>query len=415
MFGTDSVQNAVDGSDSVEHAERIIRLLFDGCQQHLKQSTSYASEEAKHEGMSDSFPSPTVSVKTDLALQADVHETWTPQEPSEIYVASVEKNEPLHSNIYETASEKTERHGLEDSDFTHVALAEDNMQHESSEVADQAPTPAIFDDTIKKDKVGQNQVMAETEVDINDKGLKKEIVDINDDVSNEAKSVNDRHTKEADCGNDKDSKGELLNVKKVNSKEEPQSVTGANSKEETTVAEKIQRRATTASSRLRQPAIKSVNATDATQKLVHRIERKPVPVTPPKDVKSTSKIAKLSPIIHKEKSVTKKPPTDNTQKKKPTKVSRHLPRVALLASQKPKQELNSNPDGEGKEVRIIKKKISTKEFISRLTAPTVASNNKKLAANQIAVAQKTTPHKKLNVTGKLSKAEFLEQTKILKT
>ncbi|CEG81635.1 hypothetical protein RMATCC62417_15809 [Rhizopus microsporus] len=400
LFGTDSVHNAVDGSDSVEHAEKAIRLLFNGCQQSLKQSTSDASEETKHEDMSDPLPSPIPSavLRTNVALQADeedVHAACTPQEPSERYVASVEENEPLHSNSDADASEKTERHGPEESEFTQVASIENSMQHEASGMVAQVSTSATADNAVKKDRVGQNRIVAETAVETSPQ-------DANDMVLKEVENTNDRHTRETESTNDK--RDELSNVKKERSKEETQSTKGDKSKEETTVAIRTQQRASTTKSLLRQPSIKIANVVDATQKPVHRIERKPVPVTPPKDVKSTSKIAKLSPIIHKEESATRKPPTENAQKKKPTKVSKHLPRVALLASQKPKQEPNTKPNVEAKEVKTIKKKISTKEFISRLTAPTVASNNKKLAANQVSVTQKITPQTKLNATGKSSKA-----------
>ncbi|RCH97657.1 hypothetical protein CU097_006305 [Rhizopus azygosporus] len=411
LFGTDSVHNAVDGSDSVEHAEKTIRLLFDGCQQPLKQSTSDASEETKHEAMSDPLPSPIPSavLKTDLALQADeedVHATCTPQKLSEGHVASVEENKLLHSNSDVYTSNKTERHGLEESEFTQVASIENNMQHEASGTVAQVSISATVNNAVKKDNVSQNQIVAETAV-----GALPH--DANDIVSKETENTNDRHTREAESTNDK--KSELSNVKKERSKEETQSTKVDKSKEEATVAIRIQQRASTTKSLLRQPSIKIANVVDATQKPVHRIERKPVPVTPPKDVKSTSKIAKLSPIMHKQESTTRKPLTENAQKKKPTKVSKHLPRVALLASQKPKQEPKDEPIVEAKEIKTIKKKISTKEFISRLTAPTVASNNKKLATNQVSVAQKITPQTKVNATGKSSKAEFLEQTKILKT
>lgn len=393
LFGTDSVHNAVDGCDSVEHAEKTIRLLFDGCQQQLKQSTSDASEETKHEDMTGPFPSPIPSavLKTDLALQADeedVHAACTPQELSERYVASVEENEPFHNNNDADASEKTERHGLEEWGFTQVASIENSMQHEVSGAVAQVSISATIDNAIKKGSISQNQIVAETAVETSPH-------DENDMVSKEAENTNDRHTREAESTNDE--KEELSNVKKERSKEETQSTKGNKSKEEATVAIRTQQRASTTKSLLRQPSIKIANIVDATQKPVYRIERKPVPVTPPKDVKSTSKIAKLSLIMHKEESATRKPPAENVQKKKPVKMSKRLPRVALLASQKSKQESKNEPNVEAKEVKTIKKKISTKEFISRLTAPTVASNNKKLAANQVSVAQKITPQTKLKV------------------
>lgn len=411
LFGTDSVHNAVDGSDSVEHAEKTIKLLFDGCQQPLKQNMSDASEEIKHEDMSDPLPSPIPSavLKTDLALQADEEDVYvacTPQKPSEKYAVSVEENKPFHSNSDAYASDKTERHGLEESKFTQAASIENIMQHEASGTVAQVSISATVDNAVKKDNVSQNQIVAETAVEASPHNA-------NDMVSKKAGNTNDRYIREVESINDK--KGELSNVKKEISKEETQSTKGDKSKEKATVAIRVQQRASTTKSLLRQPSIRVGNVVDTTQKPVRRIECKPVPVTPPKNVKSTSKIAKLSPIMHKQESATRKPLTENAQKKKPTKVSKHLPRVALLASQKPKQEPKDEPIVEAKEVKTIKKKISTKEFISRLTAPTVASNNKKLAANQISVAQKITPQTKVNATGKSSKVEFLEQAKILKT
>ncbi|PHZ10592.1 uncharacterized protein RHIMIDRAFT_31908 [Rhizopus microsporus ATCC 52813] len=349
--------------------------------------------------MSDPLPSPIPSavLRTNIALQADedVHTTCIPQEPSEIYIAPVEKNKPLHSNSNADASEKTERHGPEEPEFTQVALIENSMQHEESGMVAQVSTSATVDNAVKKDRASQNQIVAEIAIETSPQ-------DTNDMVSKEAENTNDQHTRETESTIDK--KDELSNVKKERSKEETQGTKGSKSKEGATVAIRAQQRASTTKSLLRQPSIKIANVVDATQKPVHRIERKPVPVTPPKDVKSTSKIAKLSPIMHKEESATGRPPTENVQKKKPTKASKHLPRVALLARQKPKQEPNTKPNVEAKEVKTIKKKVSTKEFISRLTAPTVASNNKKLAANQVSAAQKITPQTKLNATGKSSKA-----------
>lgn len=91
--------------------------------------------------------------------------------------------------------------------------------------------------------------------------------------------------------------------------------------------------------------------------------------------RGATRIARLSNI--QPYSSEKKPvETDKPALKKSgtTKISKHLPRVATLAGAKPQQEPIKT---ENKTEKPKKRISSTKSFITRLTAPTVASENKK--------------------------------------
>jgi hypothetical protein len=78
----------------------------------------------------------------------------------------------------------------------------------------------------------------------------------------------------------------------------------------------------------------------------------------------------------------------NPQAKKPlTKVSKHLPRVATMTTtqQKPLPSAQPNVKKESTGEKPKKRVSSTKSFISRLTAPTVASANKKSDHHETAI------------------------------
>ncbi|CAO3684059.1 unnamed protein product [Rhizopus stolonifer] len=153
------------------------------------------------------------------------------------------------------------------------------------------------------------------------------------------------------------------------------------------------------SSRLRQPVVKSSSRspTNSGKPPLRRVERKPIPSAALKDVKGTSRIAKLT--APKEPEEKKSADTENTLKKKAAKTPKQLPRVALMATQKPKPE---NTEPETKKTTEVKKKrqSSTKDFINRLTAPTLASINKKSDATSDVAP---TPKIKKQTTIKTSK------------
>ncbi|EIE80251.1 hypothetical protein RO3G_04956 [Rhizopus delemar RA 99-880] len=133
------------------------------------------------------------------------------------------------------------------------------------------------------------------------------------------------------------------------------------------------------SSRLRQPLIKNTTkpSINLRKPTLSKVDRKPIPSELLKDVKGTSRIAKLSPTKASEEK--KSTETAHLVKKKATKPSKNLPRVALLTNQKPKPETEQQ---ETKQPEAKKKRTSsTKDFINRLTAPTVASINKKSETN----------------------------------
>ncbi|KAG0786351.1 hypothetical protein G6F22_007657 [Rhizopus arrhizus] len=133
------------------------------------------------------------------------------------------------------------------------------------------------------------------------------------------------------------------------------------------------------SSRLRQPLIKNTTKSSINlgKPTLRKVDRKPIPSELLKDVKGTSRIAKLSPTKASEEK--KSTETEHLVKKKAAKPSKNLPRVALLANQKPKPETEQQ---ETKQPEAKKKRTSsTKDFINRLTAPTVASINKKSETN----------------------------------
>jgi nucleoside diphosphate kinase len=91
--------------------------------------------------------------------------------------------------------------------------------------------------------------------------------------------------------------------------------------------------------------------------------------------RGTTRIARLSntqPYSSEKKPVETDKPA--LKKSGTTKISKHLPRVATLAGAKPQQEPIKT---ENKTEKPKKRISSTKSFITRLTAPTVASENKK--------------------------------------
>lgn len=122
----------------------------------------------------------------------------------------------------------------------------------------------------------------------------------------------------------------------------------------------------------------------------------------------TTRIARLSPsaTVKNEQVSTaekKKPAIAREAVKKPsTKVSKNLPRVATIVSQKTivKEEVNEA------EKKPKKRGSSTKSFITRLTAPTVASQNKKADSEPgIPVSRRATvPAKRSSAVGPASSA-----------
>ncbi|KAI9485748.1 MAG: hypothetical protein EXX96DRAFT_546323 [Benjaminiella poitrasii] len=93
---------------------------------------------------------------------------------------------------------------------------------------------------------------------------------------------------------------------------------------------------------------------------------------------SATRIARLNPAEQqqKEKDVVATPLTISKTKKGVTKISKHLPRVATLAI--PPKDQQKVEDNEPTKKAKKRTSATTKSFISRLTAPTVASTNKKV-------------------------------------
>lgn len=121
----------------------------------------------------------------------------------------------------------------------------------------------------------------------------------------------------------------------------------------------------------------------------------------------TTRIARLSPSV----TIKNEPPVIEKKKvainrdapKKPaTKVSKNLPRVATMAT--PKQP--TKEDGEDSEKKTKKRGSSTRNFISRLTAPTVASQNKKADSDATTTTTPATSGapRRTTVSGKRSSA-----------
>lgn len=125
-----------------------------------------------------------------------------------------------------------------------------------------------------------------------------------------------------------------------------------------------------------------------------------------------TRIARLSPsaTLNTETAATDKkkriaPPRDNgvpsVAKKAVTRVSKNLPRVALMTSQKPPKTPEKNDDEEA-EKKPKKRTSSTRSFISRLTTPTVASANKKTDSDTPAVSSTTKTAKRSSLPSKRS-------------
>lgn len=122
----------------------------------------------------------------------------------------------------------------------------------------------------------------------------------------------------------------------------------------------------------------------------------------------TTRIARLSPsatIRNEPVAATEKkkmPVTRDVPKKPLTKVSKNLPRVATMAAPKPATTIKEE-DNEG-EKKTKKRGSSTKSFISRLTAPTVASQNKKADSDTTATAATTGVSRRTTMSGKRNSA-----------
>ncbi|KAI8095507.1 hypothetical protein BDF21DRAFT_8808 [Thamnidium elegans] len=131
-------------------------------------------------------------------------------------------------------------------------------------------------------------------------------------------------------------------------------------------------------------------------------------INPANSSAGTTRIARLSPsatIKNKQAPITekKKPAIAlETIKKSATKVSKNLPRVATIVNQKTpiKEEV------EEAEKKPKKRGSSTRSFITRLTAPTVASQNKKTDSEPgTPVSRRVTlPTKRSSIVGPASSA-----------
>ncbi|KAI9260110.1 hypothetical protein EDC94DRAFT_149217 [Helicostylum pulchrum] len=123
----------------------------------------------------------------------------------------------------------------------------------------------------------------------------------------------------------------------------------------------------------------------------------------------TTRIARLSPSA----TLKNEQPVPATEKKKPaiaretvkkpaTKVSKNLPRVATIVNQK----IPIKEEVDEAEKKPKKRGSSTKSFITRLTAPTVASQNKKADSEPVTPVSRraTLPTKRSSAVGPASSA-----------
>lgn len=368
----------------------------------VKVENTFASINTKEASEANPSPSTEVEVEEDVSAASVV-----PVEKASVS-SPPKKNvnvDPIENAATTEEADKVDETQIEDSKPVEIIASENPLKEEVASVEETredsttaTPSPELSDHNLIT--TNSTDVDTEKEKDIrtnDDKKNLKEDSSSNDKSESTSKSINDGALNKEDKAEAKNNSADLK----------------ANTSQKTNSAKEPKKNIAASASRIKPPS--SINKTHASTRgsVPTSVPTRQASITASKPSKAgATRIARLSPsatlntqtaTADKKKRIS--PPQDNAvpsvAKKTVTRVSKNLPRVALMATQKPPKTSEGSED-EGVEKKPKKRTSSTRSFISRLTTPTVASANKKTDFDTPAVSSTTKTAKRSSLPSKRS-------------